>query len=83
MVLQIMDILTTLAAFHVGGFEANPLVARFTRELGATRGLIFAKVIALLIALGVRRRVWLVNVFYVGVVVWNLYVVMSLSAWRR
>ena len=79
-VLQALDILTTLAAFHVGAFEANPLVARLTREWGITGGLIGGKVIALLIALGVRRRLWIVNVFYGAVVVWNVYVVLSLSA---
>ena len=79
-VLQILDILTTLAAFRVGAFEANPLVAHLTREWGVTRGLIAGKVIALMIALGVRRRMWIVNVFYGAVVVWNVYVVLSLSA---
>jgi uncharacterized protein DUF5658 len=79
-VLQILDILTTLAAFHGGGFEANPIVARLTRELGVTGGLIGGKVIALLIVLGVRRRVWVVNLFYAAVVLWNVYVVLSLSA---
>ncbi len=79
-VLQVLDILTTLAAFHFGAFEANPLVARLTREFGVTGGLIAGKVIALLIVLGVRRRVWIVNLFYGAVVVWNIYVVLSLSA---
>lgn len=78
-VLQVLDILTTLAAFHFGAFEANPLVARLTREFGVTGGLIAGKVIALLIVLGVRRRVWVVNLFYGAVVVWNVYVVLSLS----
>lgn len=79
-VLQVLDILTTLAAFHFGGFEANPLVARLTRELGVTGGLVGGKVMALLIVLGVRKRVWVVNLFYAAVVLWNLYVVLSLSA---
>ena len=79
-VLQMLDILTTLAAFHAGGFEANPLVARFTHEFGVTRGLIGEKVVALVIALGVRRRMWVVNLFYGAVVIWNVYVVLSLSA---
>ncbi len=79
-VLQVLDILTTLAAFHFGAFEANPLVARLTREFGVTGGLIAGKIMALLIVLGVRRRVWIVNLFYGAVVVWNIYVVLSLSA---
>ncbi len=79
-VLQVLDILTTLAAFHFGAFEVNPLIARLTRELGVTGGLVGGKVMALLIVLGVRRRVWVVNLFYAAVVVWNIYVVLSLSA---
>jgi hypothetical protein len=79
-VLQVLDILTTLAAFHVGAFEANPLVARLTREFGVTGGLIAGKLMALLIVMGVRRRVWIVNIFYGAVVVWNTYVVLALSA---
>jgi len=78
-VLQVFDILTTLAAFHVGAFEANPLVARLTHVFGATQGLIVGKLITLLLALGVRKRMWIVNLFYVLVVVWNIYVVFSLS----
>ena len=77
--LQVLDIFTTLAAFRVGAFEANPLIARFTQELGAARGLIGAKLVALLIVLGVRRRMWVVNLFYAAVVLWNIYVVLSLS----
>jgi|SRR5215470_15033035 len=79
-VLQVFDILTTLAAFHAGAFEANPLVARLTHTFGAIQGLIAGKVIALVIALGVRKRMWIVNLFYVLVVAWNIYVVLSLSA---
>ncbi len=79
LVLQILDILTTLAAFHVGAFEVNPLVAQLTREFGVKGGLIGAKVIALLMVLGVRRRVWIVNLLYAGVVLWNVCVVLSLS----
>ena len=78
--LQAMDILTTLAAFRVGAYEVNPLVARFTHELGPVGGLILSKLIALLIVMGVRRLVWVANVFYTGVVIWNVYVLLSLAA---
>ncbi len=78
--LQLLDIFTTLAAFHFGAFEANPLMARLTGEFGATGGLVAGKVMALLIVLGVRRRVWIVNLFYAAVVIWNVYVVLTLSA---
>jgi hypothetical protein len=78
-VLQVLDLLTTLAAFHVGAFEVNPLVARLTLFLGPAWGVVCSKLIAVVIALGVRRRVWVVNLFYTGVIFWNLIVLISLS----
>jgi len=81
LILQVLDLLTTLAAFHVGAFEVNPLVARFTIIFGAFRGVLISKLIAVLIAMGVRRRLWIVNVFYTGIICWNLLVLFAL-AWK-
>jgi hypothetical protein len=78
-VLQLLDVLTTLAAFHVGAFEVNPIVARFTVLFGRFNGVLLSKLIALALALGVRKRLWVVNLFYVGVICWNLIVVVALS----
>ncbi len=75
-----MDVLTTLAAFHAGAFELNPLVARLTHEFGPVRGLIWSKVMAMLIVLPVRKLVWVANVLYTGVVLSNVYVLLSLAA---
>src|SRR5258707_12988960 len=72
LVLQVLDLLTTLAAFHVGAFEVNPLVARFTVIFGAFRGVLISKLIAVVIAMGVRRRLCIVNVFYTGIICWTL-----------
>jgi hypothetical protein len=77
--LQVLDVLTTLAAFHVGAFEINPIVARLTVLFGRFNGVLLSKLIALLLALGVRKRLWIVNLFYIGVVCWNLIVLVSLS----
>ena len=33
-VLQVLDLITTLIAFHFGAFEVNPLVAHLTRIFG-------------------------------------------------
>ena len=78
-VLQVLDLLTTLAAFHAGAFEVNPLVAHFTVLFGTVRGVVFSKVIAIVIAMGVKRLVWVVNLFYTGIVLWNLLVLLALS----
>ena len=77
--LQVLDLATTLIAFHYGAFEVNPLVARLTTLLGATGGVLASKVIAVLIAWRVRRLLWVVNLFYLGVVGWNVIVVWALA----
>jgi Domain of unknown function (DUF5658) len=76
--LQVLDLLTTLAAFHAGAFEVNPLVARLTLQFGRFGGVLLSKVIAVGIALGIKRLVWVVNLFYVGVVCWNIAVLIIL-----
>ena len=78
--LQVLDLSTTLAVFHYGGFEANPLVAGLTQHFGQFRGVFTSKLIAILIALGVRRLVWVINLFYAAIVFWNVVVLVGLSA---
>jgi hypothetical protein len=72
--LQVLDLLTTLAAFHVGAFEVNPLVAHLTVQFGRFRGLLLSKLIAVAIAMGISRLVWVVNLFYAVVIGWNVIV---------
>jgi hypothetical protein len=74
--LQVLDLLTTIAAFHFGGFEVNPLVARLTEHFGRLWGVVLSKLISILLALGVRRLVWVINVFYLGIVCWNVLVLL-------
>ena len=76
--LQLLDLFTTLAAFRAGGFELNPLVASLTVHFGRVGGILLSKVIAVFLMLGVRRRLWMVNLFYIGVICWNVVVVVSL-----
>ena len=76
--LQLLDLFTTLAAFRAGRFELNPLVASLTIHFGRVGGILLSKVIAVLLMLGVRRRLWMVNLFYIGVICWNVVVVVSL-----
>ena len=82
-VLQVLDLLTTLAAFRVGAFEVNPIVAHLTTLFGPVGGLVCSKLIALLLALWVRKRLWLVNLFYTGIICWNVYVLVVLSGARH
>jgi hypothetical protein len=78
--LQVLDLLTTLVAFHLGAFEVSPLVARLTLQFGRVGGVFMSKVIAVVIALGVKRLLWVVNLFYAGVVCWNVIVLVVLFA---
>jgi hypothetical protein len=77
--LQILDFLTTLLAFHWGAFEINPIVARLATMFGPVGGVLCSKLIAIFIAFGVRKRLWIVNLFYVGVICWNIIVLVLLS----
>jgi hypothetical protein len=77
--LQVLDVLTTLYAFHLGAMEVNPLVAHFTILFGRVRGVIISKVIAVAIAMGVRKLFWVVNMIYIGVVGWNLITLAGMA----
>ena len=81
--LQVLDLLTTLAAFRAGGFEVNPLVATLTIHFGRVGGVVLSKMIAVLVMLGVRRRLWMVNLFYISVIGWNVVVLVSLVLRRH
>lgn len=78
-VLQVLDLVTTIAAFRAGAFEVDPLVAHLTVYFGRLGGVFASKVIAVLIALGVRRLLWVVNILYIGVVCWNIIILVLLS----
>jgi hypothetical protein len=82
-ILQVLDLLTTLLAFHVGAFEGNPVISHLTAHFGRVGGVVLGKGIALILALGVRKRLWIANLFYVGVICWNLFVVIFLAVRRH
>ena len=58
--LQVLDLLTTLIAFRAGAVEVNPLVAHLTVLFGRVRGVVISKVIAVAIAMGVKKLIWVV-----------------------
>jgi|SRR5678810_2616 hypothetical protein len=70
-VLQGLDLLTTMVAFRMGAFEVNPLVAHLTVTFGRFRGVLLSKLIAIGIAMGVRKLIWVVNIIYAIIIVWN------------
>lgn len=78
-VLQVLDLATTLVAFHYGAFEMNPVVGRLTATFGPTGGVLFSKVIAVVIAFRVRKLMWVANLFYLVVVCWNIFGLVAIS----
>ena len=82
-VLQVLDLATTLLAFELGAFEMNPLVARLAGFLGPIGGVLCSKAIACLIIFRVRRLMWLANIIYTGVVFWNCVILFALSHAHR
>ena len=74
-VLQLGDLLSTLACFHFGLIEKNPINVHLIAALGVLPGLFLAKLLTCTVILPMKRLVWLGNLFYSGVVVWNLFLV--------
>jgi hypothetical protein len=54
-----------------------------TIHFGRVGGVVLSKVIAVLLMLGVRRRLWMVNLVYIGVICWNVVVVVALAVHRH
>ena len=74
--LQVLDLLTTMVVFKLGGYEANPLV-NYLMRLGPIEGLLLAKAIVIVGGAAVvwynrHRVVFLANYVYAGIVCWNL-----------
>jgi len=68
---QALDLLTTMLAFRMGALEVNPLVAQLTVIFGRFRGVLISKLIAIAIAMGVRKLIWIINIFYALIIFWN------------
>lgn len=71
--LQIADVLTTLACFHYGLVEVNPLNAHLIATFGMLGGLVISKLLACAVVLRVKKLVWVGNVAYSLVVLWNSF----------
>ena len=69
--LQAADLLTTLACFHFGVTESNPVTVYLIALFGTVAGLLIAKSIACAVVLPMKKLVWLGNLIYSGIVIWN------------
>ena len=88
MVLQVLDILTTLLGLQMGAQEGSMFLGRLMR-VGPVAALLIAKIIAvLLVAIAMKfkrpRVVVFLNYWFAAVVSWNLGVILliQLSAHR-
>ena len=88
-VLQVLDILTTLLGLQMGAQESSMFLGRLMRA-GPVAALLIAKIIAvLLVAMAMRykrpRVVVFLNYWFAAVVSWNLVILLvtQLSASRR
>ena len=80
--LQAADFVTTAIVLRLGGAESNPIVWHFM-TLDPLGGLLMAKAIALAIGaiclFGKKQRaMYLSNVVFVGVVAWNVTIMLRL-----
>jgi hypothetical protein len=88
-VLQVLDILTTLLGLQLGAQEGSMFLGRLMRA-GPVAALLIAKIMAvLLVAVALRfkrpRIVVFLNYWFAGVVSWNLAIILltQLSIQRR
>jgi hypothetical protein len=74
--LQIADLLTTLACFRFGLVEMSPITAHLILAFGALGGLIISKLLACAAVLPMKKLVWVGNVCYFMVVLWNTFLMV-------
>ena len=81
-VLQCLDLLTTLLVFERGGLELNPVVRSLMPFMGRAMAVFVCKatLVAVICAFSRRKRVLLfANILYTGVVIWNLVILTALK----
>lgn len=79
--LQWLDFLSTLLGFSLGASELSPVVRTIAVVTGPTLGVFVAKVLTTLAMLRMSKRPAIVragNLWYSGIVVWNLVIISKL-----
>ena len=80
--LQVLDVMTTLVGLHIGGTELSPFIAWVIGVTDPMTGLTMAKLIGFGIAgvclwLRLPRVIHVANYFCAGLVIWNLYQILG------
>jgi hypothetical protein len=83
--LQLLDFLTTLVGFKLGASEASPFIVKLIHVTSPALGVAASKVIGLgigglCVAMNRSRLVGWINYWYAGVIVWNLFVILTAGA---
>jgi len=79
--LQCLDLLTTLLVFQHGGQELNPVVRSLMPLMGRAMAVFVCKatLVAVICAFSRRRRILLfADILYTGVVLWNVLILTAL-----
>ncbi len=79
--LQLLDLLTTLIGFKLGAAEASPFI-RLLMAFGPGVGVLLSKLVAVVIAVACirlqkRHLIRWISYWYAGLVIWNLFVILS------
>jgi hypothetical protein len=69
-VANIVDAYLTKIALAAGAIEANPIVASFGGNLIA-KGIIAMALVFLLYCFRKERVLWLLNILFLGIILWN------------
>ena len=82
-VLQVLDILTTLIGLRMGGREASVFIGRLM-QAGPVAGLLISKIVAVfLVAAALKfkrpRVVVLVNYWFAALITWNLVAILRIG----
>jgi hypothetical protein len=74
--LQLADLLTTLACFRYGLVEMNTITAHLMLVFGVVGGLVVSKLLACAAVLPMKKLVWVGNVSYSIIVLWNTFLMV-------
>ena len=84
LLLQALDVATTVIVLRMGGSEQNPFIARFL-ALGPIQGLIVSKIVVVAVATGAAlllqrpNAIRWANVVFSLIVAWNITVIARLA----
>src|SRR5882724_19550 len=83
--LQVLDVLTTLVGFRLGASEASPFIVKLIHATSPVMGLAASKVVGIVIggicvAMNKSHLVTWINYWYAGLVIWNLFMILTAAA---